>query len=470
MLDESQTWDEGIHLAAGYRYLTTGDSSFSPEHPPLGRALNALPLLALDLSLDPNSLTPPVPQAGFRFVFRNSASPRLILNFGRSVTVALTLAFAAWLALWTHRRFGPAAALIALALFCFDPNIIAHGRYVTTDLIAAALIFLACTLWLDSRHLAAGLALGAALASKNSALFLIPVFIAAGLILRRGRALLITFAAAAATLLLVYTPELVRGNWWYVTGIRQLLEQNSVGEPAYLLGQISQHGWWYYFPVAFLVKTPAGLLLAAAASALLVWRLREHRRWAMALAAIATAYMTLCMFSGITIGHRHLLPIYPFLFVLAGIVLSHYRKLAVALVLLVAVESLAVFPHYLAFFNWPSGGPRAGPKYLVDSNLDWGQDAGRLGQYLSRNRIGRVCLSYFGNADLLYHGVEYTRVPARPEDADCVVAISATPLHGLYVGRETYAWLRARKPTATIGHSIYLYDLRRRPIVSQTGF
>ena len=498
MLDESQTWDEGIHLLAGYAYLRTGTYTVSPEHPPLGRILCALPLLALDLDLPTAPLTPPGLDAAREFLYRNRLSPDIILAAARSMTVLLTVLFAAWLAWWTARRFGPVPALIALALFCFDPNIIAHGRYVTTDLIAALTIFLTCTLWIDYldqptrlRLVLAGGALGAALASKNSALFLIPVVIALGLWKRRFKGTLAALALAFAVLVVVYAPEMSRIThaeplsthlqrkglparllaftadtlhlpyWSYLDGIDQLLELNDSGEPAYLLGQTGHSGWWYYFPVAFLVKTPVGTLAAIFLALALAWRTRP-RNWILySLAAIPLVFFAICVQSHITIGHRHILPIYAFLFVLVGITLARYRRAAIVLTALVAVESLAIYPYYLSFFNRAAGGPLAGSRYLVDSNLDWGQDGKRLGAYMASHRIRRVCLSYFGNLDYLRYGIEFDLMPARPEDADCIAAVSATSLQGLYGNPNETAWLRTRRPDDRVGYSIFLYDLRK---------
>src|SRR5947209_9142157 len=44
-LQMSQTFDEGFHLAAGYRYLQCGDFGINAEHPPLVKMISALPLL-----------------------------------------------------------------------------------------------------------------------------------------------------------------------------------------------------------------------------------------------------------------------------------------------------------------------------------------------------------------------------------------------------------------------------------------
>ncbi len=498
ILDETQTWDEGIHLASGYIYLRTGDYQISPEHPPLGRILNALPLLAYPLSFNTPRSVASMSAAGYDFVFRNRLSPALILNTARAVTILLTMLFAAWIATWTRRHFGSIAALIALSLFVFDPNIIAHGRYVTTDLIAAFTIFLAVTLWIDDvlqptdlRLTLAGLALGCALASKYSALFLIPLVILSGFAMRRFFRVGILVLIAAIFVAIIYSPEFAhtRGGtleaelkgagmaggalkWTahvlhlphssFLIGVDRLVEQNEVGEPGYLLGRISDHGWWYYFPISFLVKTPTATLVAFLTAGVL-WRKASGSRAVLAsITAVALAFFLICSSSGITIGHRHILPVYAFLFAATGAVLSARPRLAVGLIVLVAIESMAVFPNYLSFFNQPSGGPSNGARYLVDSNLDWGQDLGRLGRYMDDHGLKRVCLAFFGNVDPLRYGVEYLRLPHNAAEANCVVAISATPLHGLYAEHDEYAWLRTLKPSGRIGYSIYLFDLRKQ--------
>ena len=280
MLGETQTWDEGIHLTAGYSYLTTGDYSMNSEHPVLAKILCTLPLLVLHPVLDPAWLKMTQQESGLWFLYRNRVSPDVMLAAGRSVTVLMTLLFAAWIAVWTRRHFGPIAALIALGLFCFDPNIIAHGRYVTTDLAAAFFVFLASTLWIDYlvaptmvRLVFAGLALGAAVSSKYSALFLIPLVVVAGLWRRRWAGTAAVLAIAFAFVVMVYAPELVHYKQLgllrpklrletavsrvlfffakrlglpasnYFLGLERLADHNAMGHPSYLMGQISNAGW-----------------------------------------------------------------------------------------------------------------------------------------------------------------------------------------------------------------------------------
>jgi hypothetical protein len=162
--------------------------------------------------------------------------------------------------------------------------------------------------------------------------------------------------------------------------------------------------------------------------------------------------------------------VYPFLFVALAAALARRnwgKRALAALVLVLMVESLAIWPHYLAFFNGFVGGPDKGPEYLVDSNLDWGQELSDLKQYVVAHQIKRLCVCYFGHARMDYYKLDYLYLPRTDQTderakVDCVAAVSATQLMGAYVGEDTFRWLRARKPMAKVGYSIYLYDLRRR--------
>lgn len=523
-LGETQTYDEGIHAAIGYSYWVTGDLQRDPGHPALGKLLLTLPLTVLRPELNTSSeafRNENVEQIGIEFLYENRLTPETILLACRAVNIGITLLLGVYLAWWTRRRCGAPAALLALAFFAFDPNLTAHGRYVTTDVLAAAPVFLTVTLWIEylitrrRRWLVlAGLALGVAFTSKLSTLFLAAVLPGLfwlwprpgkpkGGVREFAAACLVLALLSAAVIAAVYAPQILHpdpytylrdrltgtgaaggtllwlAQWipvrpiaWFV-GIDRLSEINAAGRPQYLLGQFSNHGWWYYFPVTFAVKTPVGVLAALVLAGALAYRLRDalrpHGRLLLALLAPAAAYFALSMAAGLNIGHRHLLPVYPLLYVaLACVLTAAARELAgmrwagAAVAAVAAVESAAIYPDYLAFFNFAAGGPAAGPRYVLDSNLDWGQAFGAVGRYARREGIARVCLFSFGNGAAHRYVPGPSQLdPARLDQMDCVAAVSATPLYGLYVGPEVLAPLRQRQPLAVIGHSVYLYDLRR---------
>ncbi len=534
-LDDSPTFDEGIHLAAGYLYWKTGDYRLDPEHPPLGRILNALPLLATGARLPGR---PPAwdIEATLRyqaaFLYENHVAAGELLWRGRSVTIVLTLVLGFVLALWTRKTFGAPAALLALLLYALDPNLIAHGRYVTTDLVGTLFVFLAVILWTRflehsrKRDVAwAGLALGGALSSKFSAWFLPVVFVVLWLLrylqcrrtpkplgLRGGAAailavsaigLLVVFAVyLPATIASVRQPEklaavvernTVLGRFLHdagtalslpahplPVGLNWLAEHAHRGHQAYLLGRLSMHGWWYYFPVAFAVKTPLAVLLLLAAALLRLVRASPVRfqslepGW-LAVSVAPVVLMILSMTSPLNIGLRHVLPLYPFLFVAVSTKWDRppgLSKLTIAAIAVVAglsvVENVRAYPNYLGFFNSAAGGMTNGPRYLLDSNIDWGQDLIRLHRWLLVNDSPSLCLRYFGAVDPARYGIRAQPVPrswqtqAR-ERMDCVAAVSVSSLFGLYEPPGSFAWLRERAPSGRVGSSFYVYDLRRKP-------
>ena len=520
-LQESPTNDEPVHMTIGYVYLTTGEYTGELAHPPLGRILAALPLLALPLKpIPPEAASTDVTT----LIWGNPVPADTILLRSRLVIIGLSMLFGAWLAWWTRRRFGSPIALLALTFFAFDPSFIAHGHYATTDLLAAFGIFLACTLWADFlqapdswRLAAAALGLGFALASKYSALFLLlvlPLLYVVAWWRKRGRPYFtfrgavgtLAVMSAGATLLVVlpYVPDIRSRvlsprpaiiapppavtapdngllSFGYFEGLHELFRHDAEGHPAYLLGHFRRTGWWQYFPVAFLVKTPTGVLIACLLAACsVVVSLRQGRQpppafLLLCLALPPLAYFDLAMGSSINLGVRHILPVYPFLYVLLALVLIDYapyllraawRWTVAALVLLIAAESLLIYPHYLAFFNWPSGGPANGSRYLLDSNIDWGQDLKNLGAYVNEHHMTPLCTALFTAAPAGYYGIvardlNRTGMPEGVENLPCVVAVSVNLLHGLYNAPQKYAPLLRRRPVARIGYSIYVYDLRR---------
>jgi hypothetical protein len=234
----------------------------------------------------------------------------------------------------------------------------------------------------------------------------------------------------------------------YLYGLAYFLG-GSARRLAYLNGEESMLGWWYYFPEAFLLKTAPAVLL------LLVWLAGAglvRRRWcsfdAWFLVLPPAGYLAVSMTSHLNIGHRHLAPIYPVIFValgsLAGVARgSRVRAAALGLAAAgMAWSFWAASPRYLSYFNLLAGGPAGAPRYLLDSNLDWGQDLRRLALWIERHGIGEVHLAYFGTADPRAYGIRFRKVylvhdfypqlPAERPPAGSVLAVSVNLLYGLY--------------------------------------
>jgi 4-amino-4-deoxy-L-arabinose transferase-like glycosyltransferase len=397
---KSATYDEQYHIANGLAYLRTGDPRLVPEHPPLINLISALPLLV------DSHIVLPLGDASWRDVNSLKFSDLLLwrLNPGGPSMVArarvpiilLALLLAVIVYVWSRQLYGSKAALLALTLLAFDPNILAHGCLATNDVGLTCIATLALyAFWRLlrqpswSRALITGLTLGLAQVSKFSAIYLFPamalIFLADQYAAQRSAAqrkplkmarvlaylgviLLTTFL----TIWAVYGFQMgtLRGYTVparaYLRGLQAFTHMIEGGKSSFLLGSYSQTGWWYYFPVAFAVKTPLATILLLCFSLFYSYRHRTWRRGLSLLIPIAI-YLTFCLISPYNIANRHLLPVLPLLFIFAGqaACADWGRKstwaMGVALGWLV-VSSLTTFPHYLAYFNELVGGPSRGYK------------------------------------------------------------------------------------------------------------
>ncbi|MFN0166350.1 MAG: ArnT family glycosyltransferase [Bryobacteraceae bacterium] len=515
VMEESQTWDEAMHIKAGFGYWTNADFRDNPQHPPLIKLIAAFPLLFMNVErVAPRELFEI--EAGRQFLFENRSPADRILLAARLGPILLSLGLTLAVAWWTRKRFGAIAGLLALFLIGFDPNLLAHGRYVTNDVPMALLYFLSCALWIDfvetggrGRLAAAGIVLGLTLATKFSSVLLLPllpvlywvVAPANGSLRHWVRSCVALFLTAAFVVWLVYMPgrrprdrrrlrEVAVSNTaagrtmrWvsartglrthpYWAGLDKVAEHNRSGHLNYFLGRVSEESDWRYFPVAFLVKSPLSLfglwLLAIAGIRRTPWT-RAHT----ALAVACAAFFAFCVASNMNLGIRYLFPVYPLMIVLAASVAARmvrYRAGLASVVMVLALhtlEAVQIHPYYLSFFNAAAGGPEAGPRYLLDSNIDWGQDLDRFLRYCESLGVENAGLTYFGSASWSHSRVRIDAVAAswetwKTERFDGVAASSVTPLYGLYVPWDDLTWLRKRPPTARIGYSIYVWDLRKK--------
>ncbi len=487
----TDTMDEQGHIAAGLQYLETGCYTYEPEHPPLGRlVLAALPHLA-GLRFHPVLWAYDGPWATHDLAFYWRT---LSLARAGNLLFAAILFFCVWR--WALDLHGPDAALAACGIAACCPNLLGLAGFATLDFAAAAAIFgAAYFLWRWSRApswtaaLAAGAASGLAVLIKFSALVLLPPLALLGFVLA-GRPPLRQIAAALALAgLLVWagyrfeTGALAPPGHHFAGkypngqrkglaarltvllehrtlpaprlfhGLIDLASHNQEGHTAYLLGRTALFGWWYYFPVAIALKTTLPLLLLAA----LALPRRQSIPPLAALAVILGAAMT----ARLNIGLRYVLPVYPFLAVLASALFASpgwLRVIACALLVWHGYESFHAHPDYLPYFNqWARGREH---RYLADSNLDWGQDLDRLAAYARAQHLGEIQLSYFGLADPRKFGLAYRRLNwARPDPG--WIAVSVNHLVGIQNDPGPARWLWHLEPRAKIGKSIWLYYLAK---------
>jgi len=495
--NKSITVDEISHLSSGYSYLKTGDFRLNPEALPLVDMLSALPLLFLNpkLPLDHESWEKAKYYElegqyhwdfGEQFFFYYNNNADQMLFFGRIFVILLSVLLGFFVFKWAKELFGIKSGLFALFLYSFSPNILAHSRLATIDLGASCFMFIATYyFWrfinnISIKSLAiAGITFGLAQLSKFTALYLIPIYIILTLIVlytkrkKDTKFFNILFGKKSYTLffllltifivgfVVVMTGYFIKGFPAYINGFKYATYHSIVGHPSYLLGQHSTSGWWYYFFIAFFIKTPIPTLIFLLLT-LIFFRRIKHKEIINEFFLIVPIIFLffVFMFNHMNIGLRHILPVYPFLFVFTSRIIN-FKKLRILIILLALwylVGALIIYPHYLAYFNEFVGGPNNGDKYLLDSNLDWGQDLKGLKVYMEKNNIKNITLGYWGKDDIGYRGISYKQVSCYPEPG--LIAVSANTLYGIREERgECLKWLRKYKPITKIGYTILIYNI-----------
>ncbi|MFH2070891.1 MAG: glycosyltransferase family 39 protein [Elusimicrobiota bacterium] len=501
---ESATFDESEHLAAGYSYWKTGDYRLNPEHPPLIKMIAALPLLLFNPTFPKEHIAWEKRLQfviGDIFLYHNSVDAEKMLYLGRIMLLLVITILLGWIIYrWGTELYGHFGGLSALFFFSFCPPIIAHTKLITTDMGLTCFFFLSIyLLWKLKRNpsiyhvILFGLAFGAALESKYSAILLFPI---CSLLIflwiseqykktkwtkESARILYYTAVFFVVTFSVVFLVSGCRINnlHWYWIGLNKVLTKSADGMPSFLIGKYSTDGWWYYFLITFLLKTPIPFLILLCLG-IRFSSLKESnyvRKEILWLLIPVIIYFFIASFSKVQIGHRYILPIYPFLFVWAGGISSSiqgkFRYLLLGgLAVWYAGNTLYTHPHHLSYFNEFVGHPSNGYKYLVESNLDWGQGLKLLGRYLKSQHVQSIYFSYFGTADPAYYGIKYVPISfvsainrtgdeVNPLDEHrCLFAISATNLQGVYTqGPNRFSWLKTRSPIKIIANSIFVYDI-----------
>lgn len=523
----SLTVDEGLHIASGYTILRTGDYRLVEEHPPLIKLWLALPLLPLHDLADPTTLpaweeaahptTESLPLLNMtrQLLYTQVPFERWLIP-ARIMSALLAVLLGATVWRWATDLRGPRAGLLALALLICDPNILAQASVAGTDLGAVFYITLALfclTRYLHrptaSRLLLAGITLGLAQGAKLSALLLLPL--GAGLLLltlRKDRLRATTLYLLCAGLMLwaLYRfqigrvpglPFPVPASGHAIPWLR-LRQHAADGHAAFLLGENTLQGWWYYFPIAFVLKTPLPVLLlglyglvrtayGVLRNFLVKQRPPFHRTpdaLRITLYSFPILYALASLASSLNIGYRHLVPVLPFLYI--GIANGEWQSAKptahvsrftfyilhsaqYAILLWLALGTLHSAPHYLTYFNELAGGPGNGWRFLADSNTDWGQAYQDLARFQAEQGLGTVQLSAFIFYDPAAYGVNYTPLtplrgntpaifPARLNPSPGDYVISATTLDGIpLVDPEMYDWFRWREPDARIANALFYY-------------
>jgi hypothetical protein len=347
----SQTYGEANHLAAGYSYLATGDFRLNSEHPPPMKELGALPLFLihkLPFKPDPQRWHDRADYSiGNAFLYKSTLPADRILMLSRLPNLVLGSLLVAFISWWAYRLWGSCSAFVAMALASFEPTLIARSSLVTTDLGVTLFIFLTIyLLWEYTNRprwrllIAIGISAGMAQIAKFSGVLLIPIVVlifATSLISRSEpyfelpmrkkenhrkhivhAGLLFCFIACIAALT-IPPAYFFKGFSYWIDGFEKVRSHAQSGHEAFLLGEITHRGWISYFPVAFMIKTPVASLALIFAS-LVFYRSGKslETRQLTFLILPAVVLFGAAVVSKFNIGIRHILPVYPFLFVLTS--------------------------------------------------------------------------------------------------------------------------------------------------------
>jgi tetratricopeptide (TPR) repeat protein len=497
---ESLTWDEGDHMFAGYMMWKTGDYGLNPEHPPLVKLLATVPTLHEKLWI------PPLQGRFFKAEAYEDGRDWLARNDGASQRLVFRMRLAAGLLAWglalmvffaTRAWFGTSAALIALTLVVFDPNIMAHSALVTTD-VGVSLFFLATIFafyrWATrptlGRLLLAGLAAGLLAATKHSGILIAPMLLPVivyeifraerGTRLRETLRLCFGFVAMVViaipvlwsfygfryaarpagltlgTSLADYAAPLGHFDSSVVMAVAHihllpesylmgLVDVKRMAEfyPTFIFGTVHAHGVWYYFPSVILIKTTIGLLAlcALAAWAAFSGKIGKTRELVWLLAPGA-AYFLIAMVSGIDIGARHVLPVYAMAAIFAGAGAAAlgtgsraWSGIAAALIAAHLAASMATYPNEMAFANMAWGGAKNTHNLLSDASVDWAQQLYQVKDWQDQHPSEECWFAYFARPEIdpATYGIHCHPLPTA--DTEWMTGAEITPpiLHGAVI-------------------------------------
>lgn len=485
------TFDEVVHLAAGYGSWVAGDFALNHEDPPLLKLWWALPMLFGDAPAYPRELARATNdhwQVALAWGYAPGVAYPDFLAAPRRMNLALgagVVLLAGW---WAYRLWGSRlAGVAAVAFAATDPTLVSLACILSTDVgLTFFALLSAYLLWeyttKPSRRLliAVGVSLGLMLGSKLSSLGMVGALGLAGVVvlLRGGRlalpgaadtgkrigpALELAFRLALiAFLTLAATYGFVHFGEWG-RGLKFQLTRAQHGDGVmYLCGELSRHGWFHYFLIALALKLPLGLVGGAAGGlASGAWR----ATW---LVVPPLAFVAVASWSRVDLGVRVVLPAVPFLYVVAGrLAAGRGACLAAAVLVWAAVAAWQAGPMPLTYFNELAGGD--GTRFVADSNTDWGQGLPALRDWMAANDVAAVQLGYFGTDRPEAYGIRYEALPGYGRVGEPsaqvllpgrrVVVVSVNLLRGLYLADpDTYAALRDRKPIAVLAGSLWVFE------------
>ncbi len=486
---DALTNDEPVEITNGYYYWSQGDILTPHLHPPLASALSALPLQLFHLKT--SNLGGDSVDRGEAFLFQWNRDQLLSITIAcRSVSWFFGLLIGALL-FWITRK-EPLWCAATLFFWALDPTFLALAGLAKIELIPDFFLLLAVSFFVQNSQKpgkglawAAGLATGLAVAAKFDGLILLPIFVLLELFTRpwMGKRILerwsLGILGACAGFVLAYLPFFVlspqRASFFPI--LREKFSENMVFArhpfPVYFLGQASLGSHWYYFPVAFFLKEPIGFLFFLSLAVIgIASKKLQMPLWQW----LPVPVLGLALLPVTNLGVRYLLPLYPFLFLVAARGLEWLAQEAKGRLFLKVVLGVALlwqagsvilnFPHEISYFN-ELVLPQRKIHYLADSNLDWGQDARRLAQVAKQRHWGKVKLAYWGGIDPAVYGLDWE--PFQKRDLEkpqpgWVYVINAgfyqlAPVAYPATKPIAESWIENALPSGKVGDGWYFYEI-----------
>jgi hypothetical protein len=517
ILTNSATQDEVTDIPTGYSQAWYGLYYLDSANPPFIRQIYGL---AAGMIFNPQLYWGPgLSQIDFGsysyyFAVVNAQHYHSIVICCRLVILLLTLITGFIVYRWAKEEYGEWAGLGCMGIFLLNPLVLAHGTLATLDMgLTLTWVASLYTLYKYCQNpswpwaLLTGLFLGLAICSKFTAILLFPVILGGVILISEIRKKLAVdwiktlfhLTGALVVFLLAvnliyrfdgsfspasqyqFNSNLFKSLFSFLPGwlpipfpedfIKGFESQfSNLGKyTSYLNGHYSDKGFFLYYLEAFLIKNPIPFLI------LLGWagylRAIDKKNLCftelLSILAVLVVFLVFSLSRAKNIGVRYLLPAYPCLILLMGCLFTQKpfqrknRYLLGGLFAWQIVSMIWVCPHYIAYFNEAVGGPAQGHRYLVDSNLDWGQDFIRMKQYMDKNGLDRIMFKPSGILPPSVYGIQAEVVPEKPVPG--LIAMSVDHYYGIFYtdpkDRAKYFWLKDFKPVDRVGYSIWIYQI-----------
>lgn len=545
ILDKSMTWDERCYIGAGKYILNTGNFQYNifAYHPPLSFYINSIFIMPFKFGekifSNDNCWI-----IGNDMVYHSGYSPRLMLILARLPFILMSMILALYIFYWAKQLYGIKSGLLAIGLYTFSTSIISQSNLAMTDFTVTFFIFTTMYYYwkfsLSNKNIhlfLASIFFGFAMLSKLTGLILIPVLMIMifydALKDKRGKKRFLSVTKKLSIIFIIGFFIMFAGYGFQFKPLKDVMPNHYVyrayeefnkqiqnnalrksvvyafekvpipfpsyffgfgsvsfhskeGQGSFLNGRIFLKTPWYYPIAVFFYKTQISLFALIILSIFYFNKTKsKYPSYEYIQILPILVIFILFMLSNMTAGLRHIIPVYPFIFLFCGKIArlknGWINTVLVILFVYYTISSLLIFPNYMVYFNEFAGGAGNGYKHLVGGNLDQGQDLPGLKKFMEENHVNKINLSYFGSIDPKEY-VNYDYLPSpyfqpwvpdfkwnediKIRKEDCSekkgwVAVSATNLQNVHLINATcFNWLKKYTPVKKIGYSIFVYDIK----------